>query len=173
MILKYDYTAANTDFLFAHHNYFLLVFIVFIFFCFQVAMDTLNLMHRVFDEIVEKNGRVYRLHWDGATVVAVGGVPFGLELDPVHSIAQIAFEYMIWAYNSRTPFNQPLKLRFGIHSGAVSAGCLDYSAPHYVLFGDLMKTAYLIETASKPYRILVSEDFNDQLKKRNSIKFFN
>ncbi|GAU94321.1 hypothetical protein RvY_06115-2 [Ramazzottius varieornatus] len=128
-------------------------------------METLNLMHRVFDEIVEKNGRVYRLHWDGATVVAVGGVPFGLELDPVHSIAQIAFEYMIWAYNSRTPFNQPLKLRFGIHSGAVSAGCLDYSAPHYVLFGDLMKTAYLIETASRPYRILVSEDFNDQLKK--------
>ncbi|OQV13962.1 hypothetical protein BV898_11844 [Hypsibius exemplaris] len=128
-------------------------------------MDTINILHRVFDEMVEKNGRVYRLFSDGASVTAVGGVPFGLNLDPVHSIAQIALDYLVWSHNSRTPSQSTLQLRFALHSGPVSAGCLDYSAPHYVLFGELNKVAYLIESASRPSRILVSEEFNDRLKK--------
>lgn len=135
----------------------------------QTAMDTLNLMHRVFDELLERNGRIYRLFRDGATVVAVGGAPFGLELDPVHSVAQTALDYLVWAYNSRAPSQPALQIRFGIHSGAVAAGCVDYSAAHYVLLGELMKIVFHIEAASRPYRILISEDFNDKLRQRKCI----
>lgn len=134
-------------------------------------MDTINIMHRVFDEMIEKNGRIYRLFHDGPTVTAVGGAPFGLDLDPVHSIAQIALDYLIWSHNSRAPSQSALQLRFGLHSGPVSAGCLDYSAPHYVLFGELPKIVGLIESASKASRILVSEEFNDRLKKCKQREF--
>ena len=81
-------------------------------------MDTINIMHRVFDEMIEKSGRIYRLFHDGPTVTAVGGVPFGLDLDPVHSISQIALDYLIWGHNSRAPSQSALHLRFGLHSGS-------------------------------------------------------
>ncbi|XP_055336438.1 uncharacterized protein LOC129586934 isoform X2 [Paramacrobiotus metropolitanus] len=130
----------------------------------QIAMDTINLLQRVFEELVEKNGRIYRMYQDGAAVVAVGGAPFGLELDPVHSIAQTALDYLVWANNSRAPSQPALKIRMGIHSGSVAAGCVDYAAAHYVLFGELMKIAFNIERTSEPYRVLISEDFNDKLR---------
>jgi class 3 adenylate cyclase len=56
-----------------------------------------------------------------------------------------------------------LSMRFGLHSGPVTAGVLRGERGRFQLFGDTVNTAARIESSGKPGRIHLSQDCADFL----------
>ena len=85
------------------------------------AIECINLLHQGFENLIEKGGRVYQVYRNGVTFVALGNVPYGVKEDPIDSIAQLAFDFMTWAWKIKVPSNlmDGFQLQIGIHSGAV------------------------------------------------------
>ena len=87
------------------------------------AIESVNLLHQGFQNLIEKGGRVYRVYRNGTCFVALGNVPYGIKEDPLDSIAQLAFDFMTWAWKVKVPANimDGFHLQIGIHSGPVSS----------------------------------------------------
>ena len=61
------------------------------------------------------------------------------------------------------PGTENLAMRFGIHSGAVTAGVLRGEKSRFQLFGDTVNTAARMETNGAPHKIHISSDTADLL----------
>jgi hypothetical protein len=64
------------------------------------------------------------------------------------------------------PSVNTLSMRFGLHSGAVTAGVLRGAKCRFELFGDTMNTASRMESTGTPNKIQISNETAKQLTKR-------
>lgn len=83
--------------------------------------------------------------------MVVSGLPERNGYDHAREIGLMALA-VLDAIKSFTIKHKPeyqLKIRIGVHSGAVVAGIVGQKMPHFCLFGDTVNTASRMESASE------------------------
>ncbi|XP_073332734.1 retinal guanylyl cyclase 2-like [Pagrus major] len=121
------------------------------------VVDLLNDLYTMFDAIIATHD-VYKVETIGDAYMVASGVPnrngtrhaaevSNMSLDILHSIAAFKIKHMP---------EIKVKIRIGLHSGAVVAGVVGLTMPRYCLFGDTVTTASHMEASGLPYRIHIS-----------------
>jgi class 3 adenylate cyclase len=135
----------------------------------------LETVYRAFDRIAHHRG-VFKVETVGDCYVAVTGLPEP-RLDHAVAMARFARDCMI-KMNDLThkleitlgPDTGELAMRFGMHSGPVTAGVLRGDKSRFQLFGDTVNTAARIESTGVKNRIHLSAETANLLfasEKRN------
>ncbi|KAK5848003.1 hypothetical protein PBY51_005662 [Eleginops maclovinus] len=121
------------------------------------VVDLLNDLYTMFDAIIATHD-VYKVETIGDAYMVASGVPnrngnqhagevANMSLDILHSIGAFKIKHMP---------EIKVKIRIGLHSGALVAGVVGLTMPRYCLFGDTVTTASLMEASGLPYRIHIS-----------------
>ncbi|XP_003978670.3 retinal guanylyl cyclase 1-like isoform X2 [Takifugu rubripes] len=121
------------------------------------VVDLLNDLYTMFDAIIATHD-VYKVETIGDAYMVASGVPnrngnrhaaevANMSLDILHSIAAFKIKHMP---------EIKVKIRIGLHSGALVAGVVGLTMPRYCLFGDTVTTASHMEASGLPYRIHIS-----------------
>ncbi|XP_029282900.1 guanylyl cyclase GC-E-like [Cottoperca gobio] len=121
------------------------------------VVDLLNDLYTTFDAIIATHD-VYKVETIGDAYMVASGVPnrngnrhaaevANMSLDILHCIAGFKIKHMP---------EIKVKIRIGLHSGALVAGVVGLTMPRYCLFGDTVTTASLMESSGLPYRIHIS-----------------
>jgi class 3 adenylate cyclase len=121
----------------------------------------LNAVFSAFDALAQKHG-LEKIKTIGDAYMAVAGVP---ESNPRH--AQAAAHMALDMAEAIAQFHRepgaPLRLRIGLHSGAVVAGVIGTRKFSYDLWGDTVNTASRMESHGVSGQIQVSETTYDLL----------
>lgn len=121
----------------------------------------LETIYSSFDRMARKR-RVFKVETIGDCYMAVTGVP---DPQPDHAVIMVQFakECLIKMREltrkleaSLGPETGDLCMRFGLHSGPVTAGVLRGEKSRFQLFGDTVNFASRMESTGKPKRIQVS-----------------
>ncbi|XP_037618775.1 retinal guanylyl cyclase 1-like isoform X5 [Sebastes umbrosus] len=121
------------------------------------VVDLLNDLYTMFDAIIATHD-VYKVETIGDAYMVASGVPnrngnrhagevANMSLDILHCIAAFKIKHMP---------EIKVKIRIGLHSGALVAGVVGLTMPRYCLFGDTVTTASHMEASGLPYRIHIS-----------------
>ncbi|KAL3204156.1 hypothetical protein MRX96_011827 [Rhipicephalus microplus] len=126
------------------------------------VVSMLNSMYSLFDELTEKHG-VYKVETIGDAYMVVSGAP---EPEPNHSekVCEMGLAMVKVIGDLKDPSTgKSLKIRVGVHSGAVVAGVVGLKMPRYCLFGDSVNTASRMESTSEALRVHISEKAKELL----------
>jgi class 3 adenylate cyclase len=129
----------------------------------QAVFTLLETLYHGFDQIAKRR-RVYKVETIGDCYVAVVGLP-----DPRKDHATVMCRFAHECLGSMLgqiqklsvklgPDTCDLGMRFGIHSGPVTAGVLRGEKARFQLFGDTVNTTARIETSGKRNKIHISAD---------------
>ncbi|XP_053624893.1 receptor-type guanylate cyclase Gyc76C-like isoform X2 [Plodia interpunctella] len=130
------------------------------------VVNFLNDLYTVFDRVI-RGYDVYKVETIGDAYMVVSGLPIRNQDRHVGEIASMALELLSAAKSHKISHrpNETLKLRIGIHTGAVVAGVVGLTMPRYCLFGDTVNTASRMESNGEPLRIHISPSCKAALDK--------
>ena len=132
----------------------------------------LQTVYQRFD-IIAKRRRVFKVETIGDSYIAVTGLP---EPQAKHAsiMARFAWDCLIQIgevtkdlESTLGPDTAALSMRFGLHSGAVTAGVLKGDRARFQLFGDTVNTAARMESTGMRGRIQVSSATAEALRMDN------
>ena len=126
----------------------------------DVAM-MLNDLFGSFDVLVEKHG-LEKIKTMGDCYVVAGGLP-SERADHAEAVADFALDMQSVCSLYRTRQGEPVSMRVGIHTGAVSAGIVGRSKFIYDVWGDTVNTASRVESTCQIGRIQVTEALHERL----------
>jgi len=122
----------------------------------------LQTIYEAFDRVAKRR-KVFKVETIGDSYVAVTGLP---EPQKNHAVIMTRFagecltkmQELVQLLEPRLgPDTADLDMRFGLHSGQVTAGVLRGAKSRFQLFGDTVNTASRMESTGIPGRIQVSE----------------
>nr|XP_023029751.1 soluble guanylate cyclase 88E [Leptinotarsa decemlineata] len=120
------------------------------------VVSMLNEMYSIFDELTERN-RVYKVETIGDAYMVVSGAP-EKEKNHAERVCDMALDMVVAITDLKDPSTgQHLRIRVGVHSGAVVAGIVGLKMPRYCLFGDSVNTASRMESSSEAMKIHISQ----------------
>lgn len=124
----------------------------------------LNSLYSIIDWVIDQYD-VYKVETIGDSYMIVSGLPEENE----HHASEIAtmslhLGYAVDQFIYKKNPKIKIKIRMGINTGSVVAGCVGTKMPRYCLFGDTVNTASRMESNSAPGRINCSEATANMLK---------
>ncbi|EDN68657.1 adenylate/guanylate cyclase [Beggiatoa sp. PS] len=125
-------------------------------------VELLNEIFSTFDKLVEKHG-LEKIKTIGDAYMVVGGLPVPIE-DSVTPIAEMALDMQEALAQFNRRYHYDLKIRIGIHNGAVVAGVIGLKKFAYDLWGDTVNTASRMESHGIAGCIQVSNRVYDALE---------
>ncbi|GIY72706.1 soluble guanylate cyclase 88E [Caerostris extrusa] len=126
------------------------------------VVSMLNCMYSLFDQLTEKHD-VYKVETIGDAYMVVSGAP-DQEERQADKVCHMALDMVDVIGGLKDPSTgESLKIRVGIHSGAVVAGVVGLKMPRYCLFGDTVNTASRMESTSEALKIHISEETAQRL----------
>lgn len=128
----------------------------------EQLLDLLNVIFSDFDEITDRFD-LEKIKTIGDAYMAVCGLP-AERPDHLEVAADTALAMMVSIEKMRTDRFPDLRLRIGLHCGAVIAGVIGKRKFIYDLWGDTVNTASRMESHGEPNRIHVSKDVYERLK---------
>ncbi|XP_049867019.1 receptor-type guanylate cyclase Gyc76C-like [Pectinophora gossypiella] len=130
------------------------------------VVNFLNDLYTVFDRVI-RGYDVYKVETIGDAYMVVSGLPIRNNDRHVGEIASMALELLSAAKSHKITHRptETLKLRIGIHTGAVVAGVVGLTMPRYCLFGDTVNTASRMESNGEPLKIHISPSCKQALDK--------
>lgn len=118
-------------------------------------VELLNDIFSAFDDLADKYG-LEKIKTIGDAYMVVGGLPTPRK-DHAEAIAEMALDILDKINRIPTQQEQALKVRIGIHTGAVEAGVIGSKKFAYDLWGDTVNTANRMESHGIPGAIQVTK----------------
>lgn len=127
-------------------------------------VELLNDIFSAFDDLADKYG-LEKIKTIGDAYMVVGGLPTPRK-DHAEAIAEMALDILDKINGIPTQQEQALKVRIGIHTGAVEAGVIGTKKFAYDLWGDTVNTANRMESHGIPGAIQVTKVTYERLSEK-------
>uniref|UniRef100_A0A914E701 Guanylate cyclase n=1 Tax=Acrobeloides nanus TaxID=290746 RepID=A0A914E701_9BILA len=130
------------------------------------VVTLLNAIYTGFDAIIARHDS-YKVETIGDAYMVVSGIPQENGMRHLMHLADVSLELLLYLASFEVPHakTQRVKIRIGMHTGAVATGVVGLTAPRYCLFGDTVNVASRMESTGQPEMIQVSEDYKLALDK--------
>ncbi|KAF8371533.1 gcy-23 [Pristionchus pacificus] len=129
------------------------------------VVNMLNCIYSGFDDVINKF-EAYKVETIGDAYMVVSGIPEENGTKHIQSIGNTALGIMEFLKTMEIPHKrrERIRIRLGIHTGAVATGVVGLIAPRYCLFGDTVHVASRMESSSQPEMIQMSEPAHDLMR---------
>ena len=127
-------------------------------------VDLLNNIFSTFDKLADDH-RLEKIKTIGDAYMVVAGLPQP-QPDHVSAIADMALKMQREIGRFKTPNQQPISLRIGIHTGPVVAGVIGTRKFIYDLWGDTVNITSRMESHGEPGSIQVTDAVYNRLQQR-------
>jgi adenylate cyclase len=121
----------------------------------------LNALFTRFDTLADLFG-IEKIKTIGDAYMAVAGLPLR-RVDHVDAAAILALAFRDEAAKFSMPDGRPVRIRIGMHTGAVVAGVVGHGRLAYDLWGDVVNTASRMESHGVPGEVQISQAVRDRL----------
>ncbi|XP_041361047.1 atrial natriuretic peptide receptor 1-like [Gigantopelta aegis] len=121
------------------------------------VVNLLNDLYTCFDSVID-NFDVYKVETIGDAYMVVSGLPVRNGNKHAREIARMSLTMLkgIVKFRIKHMLDRTVKLRIGLHSGAVCAGVVGLKMPRYCLFGDTVNTSSRMESTGEAMKIHIS-----------------